>query len=205
MVSEKDGQTYVWIPPGTFTMGCSEGDTECFGDEKAHNEQIAVGFWIGQTEVTQAAFQRVMGTNPSAHKGDQYPVEQVNWEDASKYCVAIGGRLPTETEWEYAARAGSTMARYGSLDEVAWYSGDSGGATHAVGTKLANAFGLFDMLGNVWEWVADNYPGREAKLERGGNAFGSSRDVRVSRRGSNLPTRSFYGVGFRCVEAYNEH
>jgi TonB family protein len=204
IVNQKDGQNYVWIPPGTFTMGCSEGDTECYGDETPHSEKIPKGFWLGRTEVTQAAYQRVTGTNPSAHKGDQFPVEQVTWEDASKYCAAIGGRLPSEVEWEYSARAGSTFARYGNLDEVAWYAGNSGGATHPVGMKAANGFGLVDMLGNVWEWVEENYPGSQAKVERGGNALDSSRDQRASRRGSNLPIRSFYGVGFRCAGEFAE-
>ena len=97
---------------------------------------------------------RVTGQNPSHFKGASLPVETVNWNEAKSYCEAIGGRLPTEAEWEYATRAGSTAARYGNLDEIAWYSENSGNQTHEVGQKRANAFGLYDMLGNMWQWVA---------------------------------------------------
>ena len=154
----KDGLTYVWIPPGIFQMGCSPGDNECIDSEKpAHSVTITNGFWIGQTPVTQAAYQRVIGTNPSNFKGDQRPVEMVNWGEATAYCTAVGMRLPTEAEWEYAARARSTVARYGDLDPIAWYEKNSDNQSHEVGQKRPNAWKLFDMLGNVWEWTADWY------------------------------------------------
>ncbi len=130
-LNAKDGQLYVWIPPGSFIMGCSPGDTECFDHEKpAHNVSITKGFWLGQTPVTQAAYQRVVGTNPSHFKGDNLPVEQVTWDEAKQYCEAVGGRLPTEAEWEYAARTGTAVARYGNLDAIAWYQGNRGSQTH---------------------------------------------------------------------------
>ncbi len=157
-VNAKDGQRYVWIPPGSFLMGCSPGDAECREDENpAHNVSITKGFWLGQMAVTQAAYIRVIGTNPSHFKGDNLPVEQVTWDEAKHYCEAVGGRLPTEAEWEYAARAGTVAARYGDLDAIAWYDGNSGNTTHPGGQKPPNAWNLYDMLGNVWQWTADWY------------------------------------------------
>jgi len=151
-VNPKDGLTYVWIPPGKFQMGCSAGDAECFDNEKpAHQVTIAKGFWLGRTSVTQQAYQRVTGKNPASHKGANLPVEEVDWNEAQAYCKAIGGRLPTEAEWEYAARAGSTGVRYGNLDEIAWYDKNSGNQSQEVGQKSPNAFGLYDMLGNTWQ------------------------------------------------------
>jgi formylglycine-generating enzyme required for sulfatase activity len=205
--------TYVWIPEGAFTMGCSPGDKECFGFEKpAHAEQIANGFWLGQTEVTQAAWKKVnVGDNPSYFKGDQLPVEEVDWNQASAYCKAIGGRLPTEREWEYAARAGSTGPRYGALDAVAWYDGNSGKMTHPVAQKQASAFGLYDMLGNVWEWVADDlaaYPGGKVdacggcKVVRGGSWGDDTGYLRASNRYGVEPSRRDVESGFRCVAEF---
>ena len=136
--------------------------------------EITRGFWIGQTEVTQEAYQKVKGTNPSNFKGSALPVEQVSWTDANVYCEAVGMRLPTEAEWEYAARGGSTAARYGTLDNVAWFRGNSGSKTHPVAQKQPNGFGLYDVLGNVWEWVADWY---DAKYY----GSGAVRDPRVQR------------------------
>jgi formylglycine-generating enzyme required for sulfatase activity len=155
MPNAKDGQQYVWIPPGAFTMGCSESDTECDDNEKPpHAESIENGFNLGQTEVTQAAYQRVMGSNPSLRKGAQLPVESVTWSDAANYCAAIGGRLPTEIEWEYAARghAGKTGARYGDLDAVAWHSGNSGRTTHLVATKASLGFRPRSSAAVPWPW-----------------------------------------------------
>jgi hypothetical protein len=157
-VNTKDGLTYVWIPPGSFMMGCSPEDSECFFYENPpHRVTITKGFWLGQTVVTQLAYQRVKGDNPSNLTGANRPVEQVTWYESSQYCLRIGGRLPTEAEWEYAARAGTTGSRYGNLDQIAWYANNSDNQTHGVALKPPNAWGLYDMLGNVNQWVSDWY------------------------------------------------
>ena len=108
-MNPKDGLRYVWIPPGRFTDGCSPGDKECYDDESpTRNVTLTRGFWLGQTEVTQAAYQKVMGYNPSVIEGPDLPADSVTWDEADVYCTAIGGRLPSEPEWEYAARGGTT-------------------------------------------------------------------------------------------------
>jgi formylglycine-generating enzyme required for sulfatase activity len=215
-VNAKDGQRYVWIPPGSFIMGCSPGDTECRDKEKpAHNVSITKGFWLGQTPVTQGAYQRVVGTNPSNFNGDNLPVEQVTWDEAKHFCEAVGARLPTEAEWEYAARAGTAGERYGNLDAIAWHQGNSGNQTHPVGTKARNAWNLYDMLGNVWQWTADwygeTYYGQQEsgdpqgpvygqfRVLRGGSWGNLSRGVRVSGRNWDGPGNRSGGYGFRCV------
>jgi formylglycine-generating enzyme required for sulfatase activity len=225
----KDGLKYVWIPPGTFQMGCSPGDDECRPNEKpSHHVTISKGFWMGETEVTVGAYKRfasstgrgmreageARNSNPG-WRNEQMAIIMVNWEDADAYCRWAGGRLPTEAEWEYAARAGSTKARYGPLDDIAWYSDNSGMRTHEVGQKRPNAWDLFDMLGNVWEWVADWYdenyyrtsperdppgPGRGSlRLFRGLGWDAVPRDTRVSYRDGSEPDTWFMGTGFRCA------
>ena len=212
-VNPKDGLTYVWIPPGRFTMGCSPGDGECDADEKpAHRVTITKGFWIGQTEVTQEAFQRAMGSNPSHFQGTSLPVDTVSWNEAQRYCEAVGMRLPTEAEWEYAARAGSTGARYGD-GAIAWHAGNSGGQTHEVAQKQPNTWGLYDMLGNVWEWVADWYADYAAGSQsnphgpasgtyralRGGSWVDAPWRARASNRGTFVLENRGGGVGGRCA------
>jgi formylglycine-generating enzyme len=212
-INPKDNLRYVWIPPGKFMLGCSPGDSECCDDEKpAHQVNISRGFWMGQTPVTQAAYMAVTGRpNPSRFKGDDLPVEQVSWEEANSYCEAVGMRLPTEAEWEYAARAGTTGARYGDLDQIAWHSGNSGGKTHPVAQKAPNAWGLFDMVGNVWEWCSDWHGGYSErkqddptgsasgkhKVLRGGSWSDNAWFVRVSNRGRFEPTNRNDDIGFR--------
>jgi len=193
----KDGLKYVWIPSGTFSMGCSSGDNECYDFEKPpHQVAISEGYWLGQTEVTVGAFKRFVQAAglqmpPEPQIGgrplnpgwgdDAMPIVNVSWADAAAYCQWAGGRLPTEAEWEYAARAGNTAPRYGDLDQIAWYADNSGSqhfdslsisrkedeaaflksldengnGPHDVGQKHANDLALFDTLGNVWEWVYD--------------------------------------------------
>jgi formylglycine-generating enzyme required for sulfatase activity len=215
IVNPKDGLTYVRIPAGEFLMGCSPKDKECLGNEKpARNVKIGKSFYIGETEVTQEAYRRVTGKTPSLFKGDRLPVEQVNWEEATSYCKAVGLRLPSEAEWEYAARAGTTGARYGPIDQVAWYSGKSLSRTHEGKGKSANAWGLYDMLGNVWEWVEDwigqEYRNSAAATSRGPSSAGLHgvrggswanlpRDVRVSLRSVSEPLLRTNLIGFRCA------
>ena len=147
------------VPGGTFMMGCSPGDAECGGDESpAHQVTLTNAFYMGKTEVTQAQWQAKMGSNPSSFAGQpNNPVENVSWNLIQSFNSATGLRLPTEAEWEYACRAGTTTARYGVLNDIAWDNGNSGNQPHAVATKLPNALGLYDTLGNVWEWCQDWY------------------------------------------------
>ena len=140
-------------------MGPAPGDDsfEAWFEGPAHRVTITRGFWLGQTPLTQYAYERVMGRNPSLYKGALRPVEQITWDEAKAYCEVVCGRLPTEAEWEYAARAGTTESVYGPLDSIAWNRDNSNGQTHDVATRAPNAWGLYDMLGNVEEWVEDRY------------------------------------------------
>jgi formylglycine-generating enzyme required for sulfatase activity len=226
-VNPKDGLKYVWIPPGTFQMGCSPGDSECGSDEKPrHQVTITKGFWLGQTEVTVGAYKRFaaatgrkMPPAPDFNPGwtnEQMPIGSVSWDDAQAYCAWAGGRLPTEAEWEYGARGGSTAARYGPVDEVAWYTANGGDQPHPVGEKRANGFGLYDVLGNVWEWVNDwydknyyqNSPSQNPtgptsgtkRVLRGGSWAGDAGPVRASNRCPSNPASRNRNLGFRCGE-----
>jgi formylglycine-generating enzyme required for sulfatase activity len=235
-VNPRDGQKYVWVPPGTFTMGCSPGDPECSDDEKpAHRVTISKGFWLGQTPVTVAAYERFASETsgempylPAYSRNwdnKQMPIVNVRWEQAQAYCAWAGGRLPTEAEWEYAARAGSTEPRYGPLDEIAWYEGNSGQRTHEVGQKRPNRFGLYDMLGNVLEYVNDWYDEKYYQTSPGvdpsGPLDGEMHVLRGGAWGYNPAVTSYYpksilrasarvryvlwddDVGFRCVLELN--
>jgi hypothetical protein len=146
-VNPIDGLTYVWIPGDTYQIGCSPGDRDCSDAESPRHPVSLSGFWIGRTEVTQEAYERVMKMNPSYYKGAQLPVDSVTRNDALRYCQSVGMRLPTEAEWEYAARGKSVYSRYGNLEEIAWYKDNSGDVTHDVAQKKQNRWGLFDMLG----------------------------------------------------------
>ena len=165
------GTECVWCPPGQFMMGSPVGEEGRDDDEAQHAVTLTRGFWISCTTTIQAQYESIMGCNPSVFKGLDRPVEMVAWYDAVRYCVELTAkhranntiekgwewRLPTEAEWEYAARAGATGASHGDLDATAWHEGNSGGQTRAVKQKFPNAWGLYDMLGNVWEWCSDWY------------------------------------------------
>ena len=214
---------FVAVPPGEFTMGCSPGDSECDDDEKpSRRVRITEGFEMGKYEVTQTEWEAVTGSNPSYFKGADRPVEMVRWNDIQEFLAKLNARndgrqyrLPTEAEWEYAARAGTTGKYAGELDDMAWYYANSGGETHPVGQKQPNAWGLYDMHGNVWEWCRDwydkDYYGRSLAVDPQGPSSGSSRVMRggswnynarfhrVSRR-DRFRTRRLSGShGLRCA------
>jgi formylglycine-generating enzyme required for sulfatase activity len=201
-VNPKDGLTYQWIPPGSYYTGCLPDDTECYGLER-HRERITIaqGFWIGRTEVTQAAYVRVMGTAPSRYKGADRPVDSVDWNEATTYCSRIGMRLPTESEWEWAAYGGTPELPEEPLGAYAWYDPNSNESTHPVATKLPNGYGLRDMLGNVWEWVQGAGKERGEHILKGGSFYNTARDVRVSGRMSAPPDLRHRDLGFRCASS----
>ncbi|MBL9128505.1 MAG: formylglycine-generating enzyme family protein, partial [Verrucomicrobiales bacterium] len=211
-----------WIPAGDAEAG---GGAK-LPEERARSGGIATGFWLGRTEVTQGQYREVMGSAPSRFSGSDLPVESVSWVDATEFCRRLGARegrtyrLPTEVEWEYACRAGTRTAfGFGDddtwLGEFAWYDASSGFETHPVGTRKPNAWGFYDMHGNVWEWCLDPYPG-EGGVSSGpaGDAAGGSGSLRVRRGGAwyNRPVfcrssrrdfdrenRRDAGTGFRIV------
>ena len=188
----------VWCPPGTFTMGSDDGDLD---ERPPHPVTLTKGFWLGKTEVTQAQWKSVMGSNPSSKQGDDnLPVEKVSWLECDAFCKRAGLQLPTEAQWEYACRAGSTgeYAGTGNLDDMGWYGDNSDGKTHPVGQKRPNAWGLYDMHGNVNEWCADWY---------GGYPDGSVTDPKGASSGSDRVYRGgdrLYGAG-RCRSAHRDY
>jgi formylglycine-generating enzyme required for sulfatase activity len=220
--------TFVQLNAGEFRMGCSHGDRECKSDEKPqHFVRITEGFQIGKYPVTQAMWESVMENSPSHFEGADRPVGGVSWNDVQEFLRRLNAkddgyiyRLPTEAEWEYAARAGDTRSRYGKPETVAWYQGNSGGQTHQVGQKKPNPWGLYDMLGNVSEWVVDWYDekyyqsslrrgslrddphgptGGSLRVLRGGSWNAKAADIRLSARTASDPSTHTDGIGFRCV------
>lgn len=218
------GMELAYIPSGSFRMGSPAGEGGRYDDERQFMARLTKPFLMGVTEVTQDQWESVMGNNPSRFKGDDLPVEYVSWDDAVSFCrklsikEGLSYRLPTESEWEYGCRAGTTSAYYGGDDEsdlarVGWYDGNAGGKTHAVGQKASNAWGLYDMHGNVWEWCSDwkaEYPRGSVsdptgasqgdfRVLRGGAWNVKPRICRAANRSSNFPGFRSYNFGFRVV------
>ena len=222
------GMEFVLIPAGTFQMGCSSEAEECGDDEKPrHSVTISKPFYLGKYEVTQAQWEAVMGNNPSVYKGADLPVSTVSWVDARMFVEKLNAkeghnryRLPTEAEWEYAARAGSATAYGfgddpGQLGHYAWYADNADEEPHPVGRKRPNAWGLFDMHGNVYEWVQDYYgdygPGAvtvprgpegvgEQSVRRGGSWNDPAEFCRSAFRSSKKPGLHFDSEdGFRLA------
>jgi formylglycine-generating enzyme required for sulfatase activity len=229
-------QRMRWIPPGTFLMGSPEAELGRFDDEgPRHEVTLTCGCWLGETPVTQALWVAMMGENPSWFHGErsedlERPVERVSWDDCQRFLdllnaqvAGLAARLPTEAEWERACRAGTTTATWvgelsgevdaPELDSVAWYDGNSGGETLPVGYKAPGPYGLYDMLGNVWEWCADAMRPYAAgpvmdpvgdsqgplRVLRGGSWFDNARYVRAAFRGAISRVVRDDDLGFRLA------
>lgn len=238
------GMSFVFVPPGEFRMGTSLADAEDIAFEMAepdagkfldeapvHTVVISQGFWLGRTEVTQGQWQRLMGDKPGPAEywaqadWEALPVVSVSWDMAQQFLTRLNEsdtqfryRLPSEAEWEYAARAGSTATRpvpVEQLGDYAWYIETSGDVPHPVASRKPNAFGLYDMLGNVWEWVNDRYgpdtytkatrtdptgPAQGAsRVRRGGSYHCPLYQTRPGYRSANAPDTAYSVIGFRVV------
>lgn len=221
-ITNSIGMKLAYIPPGRFLRGTPWEQPGRQYDERPHAVRITKPFRIGVTEVTQAQWEAVMGANRSNFKGANLPVEKISWREAVEFCERLSRkegrtyRLPTEAEWEYACRAGATgpFAGTGRLDDMAWYDANSNGATRPVGTKQPNAWGLYDMHGNVAEWCSDiydaDYPKAEAvdptgpsegtfRVIRGGSWAHFPLACRSAARNSAPPSYQLRETGFRVV------
>lgn len=243
IVTNSIGMKFVMVPAGSFTMGkwCQEPDDpfvdNCVKkvpdrEKPPHQVTISQPFLIGQYEVTQEQWYKVMGSNPAKFKTNKvgkdssnYPVEKVSWNDVQNFINRLNAkegkryRLPTEAEWEYACKSGGKDQKFcGGNDssDVAWYDENSGNSTHRVGTKQPNGLGIYDMSGNVWEWVSDWYDksyygkspekdpqgpsGGKARVVRGGSWDYDEDSTRSTYRDDNRPdNRIDSSVGFRLV------
>ena len=216
-----------WIPAGRYQMGSTGGEEGRYSDEVQHEVILTRGFFMAETECTQGQWEAVMGSKPWYFNGADRPVELVRWDEAVEYCrnltakqltkgilpVGWEWRLPTEAEWEYATRGGTTGPRYGDLDAIGWYDGNSGSETHPVKQKAPNAWGLHDMIGNVWEWCSDwsaDYPTGSVtdptgpslgsdRVYRGGGWPSAIGQVRSAGRGGLNPVNRLNFLGFRPV------
>ena len=207
----------VFVEGGEFMLGSESGEF----DEKPVHKVVVKSFYIDKYEVTQREYEKVMGNNPSYFKNPSAPVEQVSWNDAVAYAQKVGKRLPTEAEWEYAARGGNKSRGYtysgsNTIGDVAWYGENSRNTTRPVGTKEPNELGIYDMSGNVWEWCSDWYSDTyyssspltnptgpssgTYRVMRGGSWYFNDIHCRVAGRNRSRPTNGYNDDGFRCVQ-----
>ena len=215
----------VRVEGGIFTMGATaEQGSDADSDEKPTHQVTLSSYSIGKTEVTQALWEAVMGSNPSYFKGSNLPVEQVSWEDCKTFIRKLNAltgknfRLPTEAEWEFAARGGNNSRGYkysgsNTLSNVAWYDDNSSSKTHPVATKAPNELGIYDMSGNVWEWCSDwfniysstaqtNPTGPDSgsnRITRGGSWGYDLTGCRVAKRAATGQTSRSYYIGLRLA------
>ena len=226
--SNSIGMEFVLIPSGSFIMGSNPHVEKGFSNERPQRKVvISKPFYLGKYEVTQDQWLVVMGSNPSKFKGRTNPVERVSWDETQEFIKRLSAmeghnryRLPTEAEWEYAARAGSSSAYFfgddkNALSEHAWYNGNAGGTTHPVGLKRPNAWGLYDVYGNVWEWVADWYEweydanspvtdptgpsSSSGRVDRGGGWGSGAGLCRSAVRARGAPDLRLNNIGFRLA------
>ncbi len=212
--------TMRWIPAGRFLMGSPENEEGRYEYEgPQHEVDLTEGYWLCETPCTQVFWEAVIGENPSRFKDrPEHPVEQVSFDDVERFLAALNAKvpilhaeIPTEAKWEYACRAGSDEPRYGELEQVAWYRDNSNRQTHPVAQKAPNAWGLYDMLGNVWEWCADGRREYEEgpvtdpvgpqdegarRVIRGG-AWADAQLVRAASRRGILRDYRIHWLGFR--------
>ena len=228
-VTNSIGMKLRLIPAGEFMMGSPATESDRRDNETQHRVSITKPFYMGVTEVTQEQYQKVMVTNPSQFKGPQNPVEKVSWADAVEFCRKLSAlpaektaghvyRLPTEAEWEYACCSGTATAySFGDdasrLGDYGWFGSNSGSKTHPVGEKKPNAWGLYDMHGNVWEWCQDwhgDYPSGSAtdptgatsgslRVFRGGSWYYLARHCRSATRLRYPPLYEVSYLGFRVL------
>ena len=225
-ITNSIGMEFVLVEQGTFKMGSNSGGSD---ERPIHTVNITKDFYVGKYEVTQGEWEKVMGNNPSKFKscGAKCPVEKVSWNDVQRFIKKLNKmegtdkyRLLTEAEWEYVSRGGNNSKGYkysgsNSMDEVAWYTDNSGSGTHKVGLKKPNELGIYDMTGNVWEWVQDGYDGNYYSKSptnnplnssgsrfvlRGGFWYGNSYNCRVANRADFSPGYSAASVGFRLAK-----
>ena len=227
----------IWVEGGDFMMGCTSEQGQCYDDEKNVRRITVDGFYIGMLEVTQSQWEKVMGTSIYQQRnkknsqwslygvGPDYPMYYVSWDEATEFCRLLSNKtgktytLPTEAQWEYAARGGkkadgTKYAGSNVIDAVAWYRDNSGSSTHVCGSKRANALGIYDMSGNVWEWCKDWYASSyvsydtnnptgpssgSSRVARGGGWYGDASNCRVANRDGSTPSSRDYGLGFRVV------